>query len=68
MAHGMHPVSEARTADGLKAAEMLAKNMWRNEPERVNLQSVEIKEDASLIEQLRAGYAEMSTLRSSGAN
>ena len=28
MAHGMHPVPEARTADGLTAAEMLAKNMW----------------------------------------
>ena len=33
-----------------------------NEPERVNVQSVEVKLDASLIEQLRAGYAEMNAL------
>jgi post-segregation antitoxin (ccd killing protein) len=31
-----------------------------NEPEKVNVQSVEVKVDAALIEQLRAGYAEMS--------
>ena len=34
-----------------------------NEPERANVQSVEVKVDASLIEQLRAGYTEMSALR-----
>ena len=50
---------ETRTADGLKAAEMLAKMCGWNEPERVNVQSVEVKVDAALIEQLRIGYAEM---------
>jgi hypothetical protein len=32
---------ETRTADGLKAAEMLAKMCGWNEPERINVQSVE---------------------------
>jgi hypothetical protein len=41
-------------ADGLKAAEMLAKMCGWNEPEKVNVQSVEVKVDAALIEQLRA--------------
>jgi hypothetical protein len=31
-----------------------------NEPEKVNVQSVEVKVDAALIEQLRAGYLEMA--------
>jgi hypothetical protein len=53
-------LSEARTTDGLKAAEMLAKMCGWNEPERVNVQSVEVKVDAALIEQLRAGYAQLS--------
>jgi hypothetical protein len=60
-------LSEARPGDGLKAAEMLARMCGWNEPERVNVQSVEVKVDATLIEQLRAGYAEMSARRSSGA-
>ena len=51
-------LSEARPGDGLKAAEMLAKMCGWNEPE-VNVQSVEVKVDAALIEQLRAGYAEL---------
>jgi hypothetical protein len=51
---------EARTADGLKAAEMLAKMCGWNEPEKVNVQSVEVKVDAALIAQLRGGYAELS--------
>ena len=51
---------ETRTADGLKAAEMLAKMCGWNEPERVNVQSVEVKVDAALIEQLRAGYGEIA--------
>jgi hypothetical protein len=42
---------------------MLAKMCGWNEPERVNVQSVEVKVDASLIEQLRAGYAEMNARR-----
>ena len=54
---------ETRTGDGLKAAEMLAKMCGWNEPERVNVQSVEVKVDASLIEQLRAGYAELGAGR-----
>ena len=36
-----------------KAAEMLAKMCGWNEPEQVNVQSVEVKVDAALIEQLR---------------
>ena len=36
-------LSEARPADGLNAAEMLAKMCGWNEPERVNVQSVEVK-------------------------
>ena len=36
---------------------MLPKMCGWNEPERVNVQSVEVKVDAALIEQLRAGYA-----------
>jgi hypothetical protein len=52
-------LSEARPTDGLKAAEMLAKMCGWNEPEKVNVQSVEVKVDAALIEQLRAGYAEL---------
>jgi hypothetical protein len=43
--------------DDLKAAEMLAKMCGWNEPERVNVQSVEVKVDPALIQQLRAGYA-----------
>ena len=53
-------LSEARPSDGLKAAEMLAKMCGWNEPERVNVQNVEVRVDAALIEQLRAGYAQLS--------
>jgi hypothetical protein len=42
-------LSEARLSDGLKAAEMLAKMCGWNEPERVNVQSVEVKVDAALM-------------------
>jgi hypothetical protein len=56
-------LSEARPGDGLKAAEMLAKMCGWNEPEKVNVQSVEVKVDAALIEQLRAGYAELNARR-----
>jgi hypothetical protein len=52
-------LSGARVPDGLKAAEMLARMCGWNEPERVNMQSVEVKVDAALIEQLRAGYAQL---------
>ena len=54
---------ETRTGDGLKAAEMLAKMCGWNEPEKVRVQRVEVKVDAFLIKQLRAGYAEMSAIR-----
>jgi hypothetical protein len=61
-------LSEARPADGLKAAEMLAKMCGWNEPERVNVQSVEVKVDAALIEQLRAGYTQLSERERGQAN
>ena len=51
---------------GLKASEMLDKMCGWNEPERVNVQSVEVKVDAALIAQLRAGYAEINALGSRG--
>jgi hypothetical protein len=54
---------ECRTADGLKAAEMLAKMCGWNQPEKVSVHSVELRVDAALIEQLRIGYAEMSATR-----
>ena len=56
-------LSEARQADGLKAAEMLAMKWGWNEPERVNVQSGEVKVDAALVEQLRAVYAELGAAR-----
>jgi hypothetical protein len=34
-----------------------------NEPERVNVQSVAVRVDAALIEELRAGYAQLGTRR-----
>ena len=54
---------ETRTADGLTAAEMSAKICDWNSHERVNVQSVEVKVDAALIQQLRAGYGEISAAR-----
>jgi hypothetical protein len=51
----------SQRGDGLKAAEMLAKMCGWNEPEKVNVQSVEVKVDAALIEQLRAGYAQLAS-------
>jgi hypothetical protein len=54
-------LSETRTADGLKAAEMLTKTCGWNETERVNVQSAEVKVDAALIEQLRAGYPQLAS-------
>jgi hypothetical protein len=56
-------LSEARQADGLKAAEMLAMKWGWNEPERVIVQSGEIKVDAAVVEQLRAVYAEVGAAR-----
>jgi hypothetical protein len=38
---------------------LMVKMCGWNEPERVNVQSAEVKVDAALIEQLRAGYAEL---------
>jgi hypothetical protein len=53
-------LSEARTADGLKAAEMLAKMCGWNEPERVQSQQVSIEVDAKLIEELRKGAMKLA--------
>ena len=39
-----------------------------NESEKVNVQSVEVKVDAELIEQLRAGYAELRIRQQLAAN
>jgi hypothetical protein len=50
---------EARTADGLKAAEMLAKMCGWNEPERVQSQQVSIQVDAKLLEELRKGHEQL---------
>jgi hypothetical protein len=47
-------LSETRTVMASKPREMLAKMCGWNEPERVNVQSVEVRVDAALIEQLRA--------------
>jgi hypothetical protein len=56
-------LSEARPADGLKAAEMLAKMCGWNEAEQVKHDHVHLQVDSALIEQLRAGYAEMNARR-----
>ena len=51
---------EARLGDGLKAAEMLARLCGWNEPEQVKHDHVHIQVDSALIQQLRAGYAQLS--------
>jgi phage terminase small subunit len=56
-------LSEARLGDGLKAAEMLAKICGWNEPEQVKHDHVHLQVDSALIEQLRAGYAQLSERR-----
>jgi hypothetical protein len=56
-------LSEARPADGLKAAEMLAKMCGWNEPEQVKHDHVHLQVDAALIEQLRSGYASLAQRR-----
>jgi hypothetical protein len=50
-------LSEARLADGLKAADMLAKLCGWNELEKPQHQHTHLTVDASLIAELRAGYA-----------
>jgi hypothetical protein len=56
---------EARPADGLKAAEMLAKMCGWNEPGKPQEhQHVHMHVDASLIEELRAGYASLGARES----
>jgi hypothetical protein len=55
--------SETRLSDGLKAAEMLAKMRGRQEPEQVKHGHVHLQVDSALIEQLRAGYAQLSERR-----
>jgi hypothetical protein len=54
---------ETRTADGLKAAELLSKLCGYNEPEQVKHAHVHLQVDSALIEQLRSGYAEISARR-----
>jgi hypothetical protein len=53
-------LSETRTADGLKAAELLTKICGYNEPEKVDHQHVHLQVDSALIEQLRDGYAALA--------
>ena len=53
-------LSEARPSDGLKAAEMLAKMCGWNEPEQIKHDHVHIQVGSALIDQLRAGYAQLS--------
>ena len=53
---------QAHFPSELDAAQLTKMYGW-NESERVNVQSVEVKVDASLMEQLRAGYTEMSAIR-----
>jgi hypothetical protein len=45
------------------ATVMLAKMCGWNEPERQQVQHIHLQVDGALIEQLRAGYAEMSATR-----
>ena len=52
---------ETRTADGLKAAEMLARICGYNEPEQVKHDHVHLQVDSALIEQLRAGYGRLAS-------
>jgi hypothetical protein len=56
-------LSEARLPDALKAMEMLIKMAGWNEPERVNHGHVHIQVDSGLMEQLRAGYAQLAERR-----
>jgi hypothetical protein len=53
-------LSEARPSDGLKAAEMLARICGWNEAEQVKHDHVHLQVDSALIEQLRAGYAQLA--------
>ena len=59
---------EARLGDGIKAAEMLAKLCGWNEPEQVKHDHVHIQVDSALIEQLRAGYAQLGERERGHAN
>ena len=54
-------MSETRTADGLKAAELLSKLCGYNEPEQVKHDHVHLQVDSALIEQLRSGYAQLAS-------
>jgi hypothetical protein len=53
-------LSEARPSDGLKAAEMLTKMCGWNQAEQVQHSHVELRVDAALLAQLRAGYAALA--------
>ena len=52
--------SPGLSRNAFTAAEMLAKMCGWNEPEKLSVHSVEVKVDAALIAQLRAGYSELS--------
>jgi hypothetical protein len=53
-------LSEARAADGLKAAELLTKICGYNEPEKHEYAHQHLHVDAGLIAQLREGHATLS--------
>ena len=54
---------ETRTADGLKAAEMLARMCGWNEPEVRNVNHVHLQIDSALADQLRAGYSQLASAK-----
>ena len=57
---------EAPVGDGLKAAEMLCKMAGWNEVEQVRHDHVHIQVDSAIIEQLRAGYAQLAERNAKG--
>ena len=58
---------ETRTADGVKAAEMLARMCGWNEPEVRNVNHVHLQIDSALAEQLRAGYTQLADAKRASA-
>ena len=60
-------LQEVRTADGLKAAELLSKLCGYNEPEKHEHAHQHLHVDAGLIAQLREGYATLSARGAKGA-
>ena len=58
---------ETRTADGVKAAEMLARMCGWNEPEVRNVNHVHLQIDSALAEQLREGYTQLADAKRASA-